>query len=61
VTVGVADTHTALWYLAAMREVPRAQAPDMRDRIVAATAAYLRVPVICRDGLIKSSNVRTVW
>jgi len=45
----------------AMRQVPRAQVPDMPDRIVAATAAYLRVPVISRDGRIKSSNVRTVW
>ena len=33
----------------AMRQVPRAQVPDMPDRIVAATAAYLRVPVISRD------------
>ena len=45
----------------AMRQVPRAQVPDMPDRIVAATAAYLQVPVISRDGRIKSSNVRTVW
>ena len=45
----------------AMRQVPRAQVPDMPDRIVAATAAYLRVPVISRDGRIKSSNVQTVW
>ena len=45
----------------AMRQVPRAQVPDMPDRIVAATAVYLRVPVISRDGRIKSSNVRTVW
>ena len=45
----------------AMRQVPRAQVPDMPDRIVAATAAYLRVPVISRDGRIRSSNIRTVW
>jgi PIN domain nuclease of toxin-antitoxin system len=45
----------------AMRQVPRAQLPDMPDRIVAATAAFLRVPVISRDGRIESSNVRTVW
>jgi PIN domain nuclease of toxin-antitoxin system len=45
----------------AMRQVPRAQVPDMPDRIVAATAAYLRVPVISRDCRIKSSNVQTVW
>ena len=45
----------------AMRQVARAQVPDMPDRIVAATAAYLQVPVISRDGRIKSSNLRTVW
>jgi predicted nucleic acid-binding protein len=52
VIVGVAETHAALWYLEAMRQVPRAQVPDLPDRIVAATAAYLRVPVISRDGRI---------
>ena len=59
--VGVADTHTALWYLEAMRQVPRVQVPDMPDRIVAATAVYLRVPVISRDGRIRSSNIQSVW
>src|SRR5580700_2525001 len=36
----------------AMRQVPRADVPDMPDRIVAATAVYLGVPVISRDGKI---------
>jgi PIN domain nuclease of toxin-antitoxin system len=45
----------------AMREVPRAEVPDMPDRIVAATAVYYGVPVISRDGRIRSSNVQTVW
>ena len=45
----------------AMREVPRAEVPDMPDRIVAATALYLRVPVISRDGRIRSSSIQTVW
>ena len=45
----------------AMRQIPRAQVPDMPDRIVAATAVYLRVPVISRDGRVKSSNIQTVW
>jgi PIN domain nuclease of toxin-antitoxin system len=59
--VGVADTHTALWYLQALRQVPRAQVPDMPDRIVAATAVYLGVPVISRDARIQSSIIQTVW
>jgi len=49
VIAGVADTHTALWYLhCAMRRVPRTDIPDMPDRIVAATAVFLSVPVISR-------------
>jgi PIN domain nuclease of toxin-antitoxin system len=45
----------------AMRQVPRADVPDMPDRIVAATGVYLGVPVISCDGRIRSSNVYTVW
>jgi PIN domain nuclease of toxin-antitoxin system len=45
----------------AMRQVPRAEVPDMPDRIVAATAVYYGVPVISRDGRIRSSNLQTVW
>jgi PIN domain nuclease of toxin-antitoxin system len=44
-----------------MRRVPRADVPDMPDRIVAATALYFSVPVISRDGRIRASNVQTVW
>jgi PIN domain nuclease of toxin-antitoxin system len=45
----------------AMRHVPRADVPDMPDRIVAATAVYFGVPVISRDGKIRASNVQTIW
>jgi len=45
----------------AMRQVPRADVPDMPDRIVAATAIYFGVPVISRDGRIRASIVQTVW
>ena len=44
-----------------MRRVPRVDIPDMPDRIVAATALHLGVPVISRDGRIRASNVQTVW
>jgi PIN domain nuclease of toxin-antitoxin system len=46
---------------AAMRLVPRDAVPDMPDRIVAATAVYLGVPVISRDGRIRASSVQTIW
>jgi PIN domain nuclease of toxin-antitoxin system len=45
----------------AMRQVPRADVPDMPDRIVAATAVYFGVPVISRDRRIRASNLQTVW
>jgi PIN domain nuclease of toxin-antitoxin system len=45
----------------AMRQVSRDAVPDMPDRIVAATAVYLGVPVISRDARIRASNVQTVW
>jgi PIN domain nuclease of toxin-antitoxin system len=44
-----------------MRQISRADVPDMPDRIVAATGLYLGVPVISRDGKIRASNVETVW
>ena len=45
----------------AMRRVSRAEIPDMPDRIVAATAVYFGVPVISRDGRIRSSSLQTIW
>lgn len=35
--------------------------PDMPDRIIAATALYLNVPIISRDGRIALSGLMTVW
>ncbi len=45
----------------AMRQVSRAEVPDMPDRIIAATGISLGVPVISRDGRIQASTVRTIW
>jgi PIN domain nuclease of toxin-antitoxin system len=45
----------------AMLKVSRADVPDMPDRIVAATGIYFDVPVISRDGRIRSSSVKTIW
>jgi len=44
-----------------MRSVPRESIPDMPDRIVAATALNLHIPVISRDGRIKVSKLETIW
>jgi PIN domain nuclease of toxin-antitoxin system len=45
----------------AMRQVLRAEVPDMPDRIIAATAIYLNVPVISRDRRILSAKLKTIW
>jgi PIN domain nuclease of toxin-antitoxin system len=45
----------------AMRRVSRIEVPDMPDRIVAATALSLGVPVVTRDGRIRASNLETIW
>jgi PIN domain nuclease of toxin-antitoxin system len=44
-----------------MREVSRDAVPDMPDRIIAATALELSVPIISRDGKIKTSGLKTIW
>ncbi len=41
--------------------VLRDQVPDRPDRIIAATALTLGVPVISRHHKIHLSNVRTIW
>ena len=45
----------------ALRQVPRAEIPDMPDRIIAATGVHFGVPVISRDGRIRGSVIQTVW
>jgi len=45
----------------AMRQVPRAEVPDMPDRMVAATAVYFDVPVISRDRRIRAASLKTIW
>lgn len=44
-----------------LRNVPRSEVPDLPDRIIAATASALGLPLITRDGRIQASRVTTVW
>lgn len=44
-----------------MTHVPRSDIPDLPDRIIAASAVHLGVPVISRDGKIRASQLRTIW
>ena len=44
-----------------MRQVSRAEVPDMPDRMVAASAVYFGVPVISGDKRIRAASLKTVW
>jgi|SRR5437867_3129653 len=45
----------------ALARVPREALPDMPDRIIAATALHLDVPVVTRDQRMRTSSMKTVW
>jgi len=45
----------------ALQQVPRSDVPDMPDRIIAATALSLAVPVISRDSKIQAAQIATIW
>lgn len=45
----------------ALTGIDGTQIPEMPDRIIAATAAYLRVPLVSRDTRIQSSGLKTIW
>lgn len=44
-----------------LAEINRNSIPDMPDRIIAATALHLDVPLLSRDEKIKNSRVETIW
>lgn len=44
-----------------LEHVSREDVPDMPDRIIAATAVALQVPLISRDRKIRASRVQTIW
>ncbi len=44
-----------------VERVPRGKVPDMPDRIIAATALHLGIPLIGRDRKIRLSVVETIW
>ncbi len=45
----------------ALRRIPSSLVPDMPDRIIAATALYLNVPLVTRDSHIQAAPISTIW
>jgi len=45
----------------ALSRVPRDLIPDMPDRIIAATALHLGLPLVSRDGDIRAAGIELVW
>lgn len=41
--------------------IPRTQVPDMPDRIIAATALHLRLPLVSRDPHMRCCGIDVVW
>jgi len=44
-----------------LRLIPRADVPDMPDRIIAATALHLSLPLVTRGNKICAANLTTIW
>jgi len=42
-------------------KIPRDVVPDMPDRIIAATALHLGVPLVTRDNRLQSAGINTLW
>ena len=45
----------------AVAGISRTTLPDMPDRIIAATAAHLGVPLVTRDRRIRTAGINTIW
>lgn len=43
------------------RMIPRERVPDPWDRLIAATAIYLGLPLITRDGRLRKEDLNTIW
>jgi PIN domain nuclease of toxin-antitoxin system len=44
-----------------LRNAPRDAVPDMPDRIIAATALHLHLPLVTRDRRLQAAGIETIW
>ncbi|MGH9751499.1 MAG: type II toxin-antitoxin system VapC family toxin, partial [Blastocatellia bacterium] len=45
----------------AVQQIPRQVVPDMPDRIIAATALHLNLPLVTADHKIQAAGIQTIW
>ena len=45
----------------AVYKIPRDLAPDMPDRLIAATALRLDLPLVTRDRRLQGAGIQTIW
>ena len=45
----------------AMAKIPRNIVPDMPDRMIAATALHLNLPLVTIDTQVRAANIETIW
>ena len=60
-TTGLALADLTAEVADALTRVSRTAVPDLPDRVIAATALHLKVPLISRDRHIQLSAVATIW
>lgn len=60
-TSGLVPTDLTAEVVDVLSSVSRTDVPDMPDRIIAATALHLGLPVISKDSKIQALNISTIW
>lgn len=55
--VAALDAHVAM----ALNRIPRQAVPDMPDRIIAATALHLDLPLVTHDRRLRSIGIQAIW
>jgi len=57
----LAEASLSVAIVQALSRIDAMQIPDMPDRIIAATALHLNLPLISRDHKIRASAISTIW
>jgi predicted nucleic acid-binding protein len=50
-----------LFVARAVARIPRSSVPDLPDRVIAATALALNLPLVTRDEKIRALPIQTIW